>query len=106
MQTEKEMNLYDLIEINLSQERIAGQDSKTGPRVLQTRRDCLVVLSLDGEANISIGHEDYFALTEKLKMYLPQAKTKTILITNIAQAGKELVLFLSNRKNLELIYGG
>jgi len=100
------MNLYDLIRIPLAQERIAGQDSELGPRILRTKRDCLVVISLDGKANISIDHEDYFSLTEKLKLCLTQEKQKTLLITNVAQPGKELVLLLSDRKNLELKYGG
>lgn len=102
------MNLYDVILIDLSQERVAGQGGDKEPFSFETQRDALRVLFLDGEADISISvgaTQEYFPLREKLRIKLSQGERKTIKITNAAQAGKQLKILLSNREDFELIGG-
>lgn len=102
MQTEEMTNLYDLMDFDLETDR--GKE----PYSFQTKRDFLGVLVLDGEADISISTgqaQEFFPLQEKVRIHLPQGKTKTVKISNEAQPEKTLKLLLSNRENFEIIGG-
>ncbi len=96
--------LYVYHEIPLAQERIRHANSKMAPWSLEvTKINYVIVLYLDGEASISIGHGDYFPLSQKMRITLPQKKLKYIKIINSAQEGKFLKLLISRKSDLHVI---
>ena len=94
---------YFYHEIPLGQERVEHADSKLAPWTLdRVKLDFLIVLSLDGTAEISIDRGDFFPLTQKMRLYLKSGYNH-IEIINPAQPGKYLRLIISKRAEFELI---
>ena len=95
--------LYVYHQIPLAQERIKDADSKLAPWSLElTKIDYLVVLYLDGEAEISIDRGDYFPLSQKMRLSFGGRKRR-IDIINSSQPGKWLKLLISKKSDLQVI---
>jgi len=95
--------LYLYHEVPLAQNRVKDADSKLAPWSLElTKIDYLVVLYLDGEAEISINDGDFFPLTQRMRLYLG-GKQKRIDIINSSQEGKFLKLLISRKSDLEVV---
>jgi len=98
--------LYQVEQVDLGDERIENANGDLGPREIFSEFDCVTVLYLDGEAQISFsleGREDYFDLVQGMRLYMPKKGRKRVLIINSAQAGKTLTLFLGYEDKAEVI---
>ncbi|NVM22984.1 MAG: hypothetical protein HWN68_14535 [Desulfobacterales bacterium] len=97
--------LYQVEEIDLGSERLEDADGDIGPREIFSEFDCVTVLHLDGEAQISFsleGREDFFDLVQGMRVYMPKEGRKRVLVINQSQPTKKLILFLGYQGRSEI----
>ncbi len=97
--------LYVVEEIPLNKERVKGADSRQAPVEIRADFTFFSILYLDGQASLSFsltGREDYFDLRAGMYGYVSKG-TKSFFVTNPAQEGKKLVLFLGHKNKSEVI---
>lgn len=97
--------LYVVEDIPLDKARSKGVDSELGPKEIRCEFTYICVLTLTGEAQLSFsitGRSAYFGLVQGMRVYMPEG-TKSIFVTNEAQEGKKLTLYLGYKDKSEVI---
>ena len=76
--------------------------TKSEPYELRTDKDSLFVLTLSGNASISIDHNDFFSLGQNMRIKLERETRKEIEVINTSQPGKNLIIFVGTQKKCQI----
>lgn len=89
--------LYFVISLDLEEER-----SQNKPYILFNTKDYFYILTLTGEAELSVNDEDYFPLKQGMRILLPKEERKNFKVINSSQPGKNLTFLLGTQGEFEV----